>query len=96
MNGQARIQVRTTLAGAAGRPDSRLKTCFLICMVVLGLAFVAIIGVIRLFQSLNDGALSAWRLAVLFASIFGCVTVVCALYGRGRSPSRPRPVGRRL
>lgn len=96
MSGQAQVQLRATLAGAAGRAHSRLKMCLLICMVGLGLAFVAVIGVIRLFQSLNDGTLSPWRLAVLFASIFGSVTMVCALYGRGRSKPRPLPMLRRM
>jgi hypothetical protein len=56
--------------------------------VALALGFVLIVGVVRLFQSLNDGTISAWRLAVLFANIFGCVTILCALYGRGRGARR--------
>jgi hypothetical protein len=57
--------------------------------VALMLVFVLIIGVVRLFHSLNDGTISAWRLLVLFANIFGCVTLVCALYSRGCERSRP-------
>ena len=75
--------------------DPRPKRALLICAATLGLVGIAILGVIRLFQCLNDGTISAWRLALLFANAFFCVMVICALYGRGRQRPRPAPVPRR-
>jgi len=51
------------------------------------LVAVLIIGVVRFFHSLNDGTISAWRLVALFAQAFGCIMIVCARCGRGRSES---------
>ncbi|MFI4994859.1 MAG: hypothetical protein ACHQAQ_03630 [Hyphomicrobiales bacterium] len=88
MNGQAPIKVQTIQAVAPRGGPSRLINPLLICSVALMLALVLIIGVVRLFHSLNDGTISAWRLLVLFANIFGCVTLVCALYSRGCQGAR--------
>ncbi len=79
----------TVKAASPGALVSHLKLPFTIVLTALLLAFIAVIGVVRLFQSLNDGAISPWRLLTLFAHLFACVTILCALYGRGRS----RPVG---
>ncbi|SDR50738.1 hypothetical protein SAMN05444161_4908 [Rhizobiales bacterium GAS191] len=95
MTDQTRPQSRTSQASSTWTEESRLKRALLICGVALGLFCIAILGVIRLFQSLNDGSVSAWRLAFLFANIFGCVTVICALYARGRERPRPLPISRK-
>ena len=75
--------------------DPRPKRALFICAAMLGLVGITILGVIRLFQGLNDGTISAWRLALLFANALFCIMVICALYGRGRQRPRPAPVPRR-
>jgi hypothetical protein len=95
VNGQTRTTSRTIKAGGAAAEDARLKRGFFICAAILGLFCIAFLGVLRLFQSLNDGTISTWRLAVLFANIFGCVTVICAIYARGRERPHPLPIVRR-
>jgi hypothetical protein len=95
VNGQTRSSSRMVKASGASVEDTRMKRALFICAAILGLFCIAILGVLRLFLSLNDGTISTWRLAVLFANIFGCVTVICALYARGRSHPRPLPIVRR-
>jgi hypothetical protein len=85
---QLPVRAQTTFKPSAHASDSRSRKRLLICTLAIGMGFVAIIGVIRHFQSLNDGTISPWRLAVLFANVFGCVVIVCALYRRGRDRSR--------
>ena len=88
VDARAQTKAQVTQAGPARESASRLLNPLLICSVAVMLALVLVIGIVRLFHSLNDGTISAWRLLLLFANIFGCVTVVCALYGRGRDRSR--------
>jgi hypothetical protein len=94
VNGQTRSSSRTIQAGGTSAEDTRLKRGLFICAAILGLFCIAVLGVLRLFQSLNDGTISTLRLAVLFANNFGCVTVICALYARGRERPRPLPIVR--
>jgi hypothetical protein len=94
VNGQTRTPSRTVQANSSWVQETRLKRGLLICAAILGLFCIAVLGVLRLFLSLNDGTISTWRLAVLFANIFGCVTVICALYARGRERRRPLAIVR--
>jgi hypothetical protein len=71
---------------------SRLKLVFVVITLAVMLAVIVILGVARLFQSLNESSLSPWRLVVLFAHVFGCIAILCALYGRGRTAGKAAPL----
>ena len=83
-----------SMARAASWSDaSQLKRKLLVAGLSLALVSVAILGALRVLQSFNSNTVSAWRLALLFASAFFCVTLACALYARGRRPRRRRDIG---
>jgi hypothetical protein len=64
-------------------------------LLVAGLSLVlvcfTILGALRALHSFSSNAISAWRLVLLVASAFFCVTLACALYGR--RPLRRRDIG---
>ncbi|SDR57390.1 Fatty acid hydroxylase superfamily protein [Rhizobiales bacterium GAS113] len=62
--------------------------------IALGLTLLIVIGTILLFTNLGAGTMTARRLMILCIGCFGCVTIVCALYGRGRKRSQPSTRGR--
>jgi len=85
-----------SMARAASWSDaSQLKRKLLVAGLSLALVSVAILGALRVLQSFNSNTVSAWRLALLFASAFFCVTLACALYARGRRPLRGMDIGLR-
>jgi hypothetical protein len=85
-----------SMARAVSWPDaSQLKRRLLVAGLSLALVCVAILGVLRAFQSFSSNTISAWRLVLLFANAFFCVTLACALYARGRRPLRRRGIGLR-
>ncbi|SDR58449.1 hypothetical protein SAMN05519103_06124 [Rhizobiales bacterium GAS113] len=95
MDTQTRTRSRTIAHHKTWADESRLKRRLLIAGLSLALVGVALLGVLRLFQSLNDGTINTWRLVMLFANAFSCIIVVCALCARGRAPRPPRNFGRR-
>jgi len=83
-----------SMAFAASWPDaSRLKRRLLAAGLLLALVCVAILGALRVLQSFSSNTISAWRLVLLFANVFFCVTLACTLYARGRQPRRRRDIG---
>jgi hypothetical protein len=93
---QARPTTKTQAIAVPANWASTIKVPLLVLTLAPLLACVAVIGAVRLLQSVNDGTISIWRLMLLFAHVCACVMVVSALYNRGRTASRsPRmPRGR--
>ena len=73
----------------------RLTIALSILALIPLLAFVAIVGVARLFHSLDDGSISPLRLIVLFAHLLASIMIVTALCQRGRSPRSSASARRR-
>ena len=72
-------------AGAnSWRAMSILKRCLLVTGLTLVLICAATLGAVRLFHNFGGTTISAWRLVLLFANAFFCVSIACALYARGR------------
>jgi hypothetical protein len=67
----------------------------LVAVLLLVSICLASIGVSLLVRGLYDYTIDAWRLVLLFANVFGCATVVCALLARGRASVHRRNIGRR-
>jgi hypothetical protein len=67
-----------------------LRHKLLVAGLSLALVCVTILGALRVLQSFTSNTISAWRLVLLVASAFFCVTLACALYARGR---RGREIG---
>ena len=85
-----------SMARAASWSDaSQLKRKLLVAGLSLALVCVAILGVLRVLQSFSSNTISAWRLVLLFANAFFCVTLASALYARGRRPLRGMDIGLR-
>ena len=85
-----------SMARAASWSDaSQLKRKLLVVGLSLALVCVAILGALRVLQSFSSNTISAWRLVLLFANAFFCVTLACALYARGQRPPRKRGIGLR-
>ena len=81
-----------SMARAASWSDaSQLKRKLLVAGLSLALVCVAILGALRVLQSFSSNTISAWRLVLLLANAFFCVTLACALYGR--RPLRRRDIG---
>ena len=85
-----------SMARPASWPDaSQLKRKLLVAGLSLSLICVALLGALRVLRSFDSNTISAWRLALLFANAFFCVTLACALHARGRQPRRRRYIGLR-
>jgi hypothetical protein len=84
------------MARAASWPDaSQLKRKLLVTGLSLALICVALLGALRVLQNFSSNTISAWRLVLLFANAFFCVTLACALHARGRQPRRRSDIGLR-
>ncbi|MBV9433001.1 MAG: hypothetical protein JO137_14365 [Hyphomicrobiales bacterium] len=83
-----------SMARAAFWSDaSQLKRKLLVAGLSLALVCVAILGVLRVFESFSSNTISAWRLVLLIANAFFCVALGSALYARGRQPRRKSGIG---
>jgi hypothetical protein len=94
VNRQTRAHSRAIARSKTWGDGTGLKRRLLIGVLVLVTVCVVSMAVLRLLQSLNDGTIDTWRLVLLFANAFGCATVFCALYARGRRPRQMRNMGR--
>ena len=83
-----------SMARPASWPDaSQLKRKLLVAGLSLSLICVALLGALRVLRSFDSNTISAWRLVLLFANAFFCVTLASALYARGRQPRRRSGIG---
>ena len=73
---QSRAPISTVARNTTWWDGTNPKRRLLIAALLLVMVSVVSIAVPRLLQSLDDGTTGIWRLLVLFANAFGCVTIV--------------------